>query len=102
MCFRPAVRPLRCLRLGYVIHVDSPACPAMPLPPTMPLRHSAQEKWPNAVPLRIAGTRAIKWAQGAWPPQALNPRFRLAEKGFYPAAVKPCLGQIELSTAAID
>src|SRR5713101_6725575 len=36
----PAVRPLRCLRRPYVIQVDSPDCPAMPLPPTIPLRHS--------------------------------------------------------------
>ena len=36
----PAVRPLHCLRRRSVIQVDSPAYPAMPLPPTMLLRHS--------------------------------------------------------------
>ena len=32
--------PLRCLRRRYVIQVDSPDRPAMPLLPRMPLRHS--------------------------------------------------------------
>ena len=36
----------------------------------------------------------IKWAQAHGAREALNPRFRLAEKDFYPAAVRPCLGQI--------
>ena len=36
----------------------------------------------------------IKWAQAHGTREALNRRFRLAEKVFYPAAVKPCLGQI--------
>jgi hypothetical protein len=36
----PGVRPLHCLRRRCVVQIDCLDCPAMPLPPTMPLRHS--------------------------------------------------------------
>ena len=45
----------------------------------------------------------IKWAQAHGTREALNRRFRLAELVFYPAAVKPCLGQIGIEhKRAID
>jgi hypothetical protein len=36
----------------------------------------------------------IKWAQAPGTREALDRRFRIAEPVFYPAAVRPCLGQI--------
>ena len=45
----------------------------------------------------------IKWAQAHGTREALDRRFRLAEKVFYPAAAKPCLGQIGIEhKRAID
>src|ERR1700692_2554725 len=45
----------------------------------------------------------IKWAQTHGMREALDPRFRLAEPVFYPAAVIPCLGQIGIEhKRAID
>ena len=45
----------------------------------------------------------IKWAQAHGTREALDRRFRLAEPDFYPAAEKPCLGQIGIEhKRAID
>ncbi len=38
--------------------------------------------------------RRIKWAQAHGTREALDRRFRLAEKVFYPPAEIPCLGRI--------
>ena len=52
---------------------------------------------------RILNSPRIKWAQAHGTREALDRRFRLAEVVFYPAAEKPCLGQIGIEhKRAID
>src|SRR6476661_3576852 len=62
----PAVRPLRCLRRRYVIQVESPDCPAMPLPPTMPLRHSGPGRNAHARSRLASPSSADQVGSGAW------------------------------------
>src|SRR4051812_29267255 len=62
----PAVRPLHCSRRRHVIHVDSPDCPAVPLPPTTLLRHRGPGRNGNARSRPALLSPADPVGSGAW------------------------------------
>ena len=75
----------------------------MPLPPTMPPRHSGPGRNVHARSRLALLHPRIKWAQAHGTREALDRQFRLAELVFYPAAETPCLGQIGIEhKRAID
>src|SRR6266851_1611702 len=86
---RPAVQPLHCSRRRYVILVDSPDCPAMPLQPMTQLRHSGPGRNVHARSRFGSRSFADRVGSGAW--RARSARWPLPARraSFLPSRRKP-------------
>src|ERR1700737_1609545 len=81
----PVVRPLHCLRRRYVIQVESPDCPAMPLPPTMPLRHSGPGRTVEARARRAFLSPADQVGSVAWHVRSARSPVPARRESFLPS-----------------